>query len=89
MREAGNEFDRRLDYLTTRLLARHFDDQERRVTRGTYDGLLDLYREDASNAAKLLAVGDSPADEALPVAESAAWTMLTSQLMNLDEVLNK
>ena len=35
------------------------------------------------------AVGDSPADEALPTVDSAAWTMLASELMNLDEILNK
>ena len=36
-----------------------------------------------------LAVGDSKADETLPAVESAAWTMLASELLNLDEVLNK
>ena len=73
----------------TRLLARDFDERERAVARRTYDGLADLYRVRAEEAQQLLAVGDSPSDAALPAAESAAWTMLTSQLMNLDEVLNK
>ena len=89
MREAGAEFDRRLDYVTTRLLARDFTRQERTVAKRTYDGFVDLYRADADAARSLLAVGDSPFDGALPVTESAAWTMLASQLMNLDEVLNK
>ena len=89
MREAGDDFDRRLDYVTTRLLARDFGEAERAVAKRTYDGLVDLYRSNAEEAQKLLAVGDSPPDEALPATESAAWTMLASQLMNLDEVLNK
>ncbi len=89
MREAGDDFDRRLDYVTTRLLARHFSDPERAIAKRTYDRFFDLYRADAKGARSLLEVGDSPYDAALPEAESAAWTMLVNQLMNLDEVLNK
>ncbi len=89
MREAGDDFDRRLDYVTTRLLSRPFDDAERAVARQTYDALIDLYRADEAGAKKLVATGESAHDAALPASESAAWTMLASQLMNLDEALNK
>ena len=89
MREAGDDFDRRLDYLTTRLLARPFDDAERAVAKQTYDSLIDVYRTDQAEAKKLVDVGESQHDAALPADESAAWTMLASQLMNLDETLNK
>ena len=89
MREAGVEFDRRLDYVTLRLLSRDFTEPEREIARRAYDGLVDLYRQDESEARRLLDVGESPYDAALPAAESAAWTMLASQLMNLDEALNK
>jgi hypothetical protein len=89
MREAGTGFDRRLDHVTTRLLARDFTGPERAVAKRTYDRFVDLYRADADEARSLLDVGESAYDAALPVAESAAWTMLASQLMNLDEVLNK
>ncbi|MEC7767675.1 MAG: DUF1553 domain-containing protein, partial [Acidobacteriota bacterium] len=89
MREAGDEFDRRLDYVTTRLLARSLTDGERAVAKRTFDGFVELYVDDANAARDLVEVGDSPFDAALSVTESAAWTMLASQLMNLDEVLNK
>ena len=89
MREAGDGFDPRLDYVTTRLLSRDLDQSEREVAKTSYDGFLDSYRANPDEARTLLAVGDSEADEALPAVESAAWTMLTSELMNLDEVLNK
>ena len=89
MREAGYGFDRRLDYVTTRLLARDFSDPERTIARHTHERFVDLYRDDASEALSLLRVGESAYDDALPAAESAAWTMLASQLMNLDELLNK
>ncbi len=89
MREAGDDFDRRLDYVTTRLLARGFGDAERAVARQTYDGLIDLYGGDEAAARQLVDVGESAHDAGLPLDESAAWTMLASQLMNLDETLNK
>jgi hypothetical protein len=89
MREAAEDFDHRLDYLTTRLLVRDLDGVERAVARKSYDGFLDWYRANPDAARALLDVGDSTADEALPAIDSAAWTMLTSELMNLDEVLNK
>lgn len=89
MREAGDDFERRLNYVTTRLVARDFTDPERAVARRTYDRFLDLYRADTAEARRLLEVGDSAFDAALPLTDSAAWTMLASQLMNLDEVLNK
>ena len=89
MRESGDDFYRRLGYVTTRLLARDFDVKERAIAKRSYDRFIGLYSSSAEEAKKLLTVGESPADEALPVTESAAWTMLTSQIMNLDEVLNK
>ena len=89
MREAGDDFDQRLDYMTTRLLARDFTLPERAIAKRTYDRFVDLYRADADEAQRLLAVGDSSFDAALPVTASAAWTMLANQLMNVDEVLNK
>jgi hypothetical protein len=89
MREAGDSFDGRLDYLTTRLLARDFNDRERAVAKKSLDGFLDSYRASSDSVRALLEVGDSPADETLPAVESAAWTMLASELLNLDEVLNK
>ena len=89
IREAGGGFDRRLDYLTTRLLARHLNEKERAVAKRTYGAFVGFYGSNAEEAKKFVAVGESPPDEALPVTESAAWTMLASQIMNMDEVLNK
>ncbi|MCY4027619.1 MAG: DUF1553 domain-containing protein [Acidobacteria bacterium] len=88
LREVGG-FDPLLDFVTTRLVARSFDDAERAVARRTYDRLLDAYEADTEAARELLEVGESGPDETLPAAESAAWTMLVNQVLNLDEALNK
>ena len=46
-------------------------------------------KDAVKDAAELLAVGESKADTACGAPTLAAWTMLTNELMNLDEVLNK
>ena len=89
MREAGDDFDRQLDYMSTRLLARDFGDKERAVARRTYEGFVGYYGEHGQDAQKLLSTGESAPDEALPAAESAALTMVANQIINLDEILNK
>ena len=88
LREADG-FDARLDFVTTRLVARPFRAAERDVAKRTYEQLRDAYEAAADAAGQLLAVGESAPDLMLPAAESAAWTMLVNQVLNLDEVLNK
>ncbi len=82
-------WDARLDALTLRLLGRPLAPAERGVVRRTHDAALATYRQDPAVAAKLLAVGDSPVDASLPAAELAAWTIVASQILNLDESLTK
>ena len=89
LQEAREGFDSRLDYMTLRLLARKLQEKERAVARGAYKDFLAYYQQNSGDAEKLLATGESKPAEALPEAESAAWTMLANQIMNLDEVLNK
>ena len=47
------------------------------------------YRRDAASAKKLIAVGGTKPDEKIAPDELAAWTMLASMVLNLDEALNK
>jgi len=74
MRDAGAEFDQRLDFITTRLLARELGPGERAVARRTYREFVEHYGSNTREAGKLLATGESAPDEALPSAESAAWS---------------
>lgn len=54
-----------------------------------YEEYLSDYRADPDAAAKLIAIGEEPADEKLSPAELAAWTMVANLVLNLDEVVNK
>jgi hypothetical protein len=47
------------------------------------------YDADPQDARKLIAVGEKKADPAIPPPELAAWTMVASEMLNLDETLTK
>jgi hypothetical protein len=47
------------------------------------------YRHDLKGALKLLSVGEAPRNERLDVAGLAAWTIVGSVILNLDEALTK
>jgi hypothetical protein len=81
--------DARLDAMSLRLLGRTFNRAERGVVKRTLDDALATYRRDAGAAKALLDVGESPVDATLPQPELAAWTIVASQVMNLDEALTK
>ncbi len=87
--ESSATFDGRLDFLTLRVLARPLRPEERVIAKTTFEGFRKHYAGNATDAEKLLSVGDRKHDPSLPAADCAALTMLASQLMNLDEVLNK
>jgi hypothetical protein len=86
---SGRNFDRRLDFIAARLLGRKPDATERAVLRQTHTKALATYTRDATAAAQLLDVGASAPDREIPAAELAAWTLVASQVMNLDESLTK
>jgi hypothetical protein len=89
LKSAEEQFDRQLDYVTLRLLARRFGDRERQIAKQAYEDYLRYYESHADDAKSLLIAGASKPDMTLPLSESAALTMVASQIMNLDEALNK
>ncbi|MGD9720523.1 MAG: DUF1553 domain-containing protein [Pirellulales bacterium] len=89
LREGGDTDAARVDFLARRLLARSLTDQERPVVERSLTVLTEFYKSHAEDAQKLITVGESKPDAALDAATLAGWTMLTNELLNLDEVLNK
>jgi hypothetical protein len=82
-------FDARLDYISARVLARPLADNERQIARRAYADIERYYAAHPDDARKFLDDGERKPDPSLAPSEHAALTMLTSQLLNLDEVLNK
>ncbi len=89
LKEGGDSTASRLDFLSGRLLARPFRPEEVRVAEDSLANLLAYYRDHAKDAAVLVAVGESKPDAQLDPVLLAAWTMLSNELLNLDEALNK
>jgi len=89
-----NADERRFDRIAQLVRARPLSDHEETVVRNSFNQFLNTYRSDPDaaralltddvNAAFTLASKDHQAN-----AELAAWTMVASQFLNLDEALNK
>lgn len=89
LKEGGDSDEAKIDFIARRIVSRPFSEQELAVIRGSLAELSTYYQQQAEDAKKLIAVGESKPDASLDAAKLAAWTMLVNQLMNLDEVLNK
>jgi hypothetical protein len=59
------------------------------VLEGSLREMENHYAADPAAARKLVAVGEKQYDRSIPVSELAAWTMLASEMLNLDETVNK
>jgi hypothetical protein len=79
----------RMDFVARRALSRPLGEKEAGVTARVLEGIRAHYKANPEDAKALLAVGEAPADPALDPAELATWTMVSNQILNLDEVLNK
>jgi len=89
LKNGGASDQSRLDYITQHLLSRSLKPDETKIVQSSLAKLLAYYGGHADDAAQLLKVGDMDVDPSVNVQQLAAWTMLTNELMNLDEVLNK
>lgn len=86
---AKTDVDRQLSFVAINLLDRPLNDKEVVVVKAAYKEFLKYYDTKPADARKLVSVGASKPDPAVPEVELAALTMVTNQLMNLDEVLTK
>ena len=59
------------------------------VLERSLDQMEKHYTADPAAARDLIAVGEKPRDPRIPPPELAAWTMVASEVLNLDETLNK
>ena len=84
--EGGAEADARLDILSRRLIARTLAAPERALAKRTLEAAQARFRADPKAAEALVSVGASK-PRAADRAELAAWTVVASQLLNLDETL--
>jgi hypothetical protein len=87
--QAEVEFDLRLDFVTMRLMGRKMDAAERSIVRKYLDNALADFRMKSDEAMKLITTGATPPRKDIDVPELAAWTLLASQILNLDETITR
>lgn len=78
-----------LDFIAMRVLSRSLTAAEQSLMVGAYEQFLSYYESKPDDATALLSVGDSKVDVPENPASLAAWSMVASQFINLDEALNK
>jgi Protein of unknown function (DUF1553)/Protein of unknown function (DUF1549)/Planctomycete cytochrome C/Concanavalin A-like lectin/glucanases superfamily len=89
IRQAGKQPEQRIQYLSELVLSHDPSPQMESVLQRSLNQMQEHYAADPAAAHDLVAVGEKPRDGAIPPPELAAWTMLVSEVLNLDETLNK
>jgi len=82
-------FEGRANLVGQLMLARDFETRELKILKQTLDTTQKHYKASPEEAKKLIAVGQSIADPAVDPVELAAWSIIASQVLNLDETLCK
>jgi hypothetical protein len=89
MKQGGKTPEERLALAFRMATARHPSTDESVVLLKGFQRVFKQYWEDPDAARKLVSVGEFPRDQALDVAELAAYTGMASLILNLDEVMTK
>jgi hypothetical protein len=87
--QSSRNTDKRLDLISRSLLARTLHPDEREIVTRLLTTAADSYTRNPTAAHDLLAMGESPVTPKVKPEELAAWTLVASQIMNLDESLTK
>ena len=89
MLEGGREADARIAYAFRLATARRPSAEETAVLRALLSRQLAGFRRDKKAARELVAVGEWKSDPKIDVSELAAWSMVSSTILNLDETITK
>jgi hypothetical protein len=89
MTDGGATIEQRLTYAFRLATSRKPTVKEIAVLQKVFTDQLAAFRKDPEQAKKLLGVGMAPRNEKLDPAELAAWTMIASVILNLDETMTK
>jgi hypothetical protein len=85
----GATFAERITFAYRTILSRRPNEREVQVLEKQLAANLSHYQQDVELAKKLIAAGESKADEKLDPSELAAYTLIANTLLNLDETLTR
>lgn len=89
MKEGGNSPRSRIAFAFELATARQPSEREQVILLGVFEKQRTKCQADPKLAEKLLAVGDSPHDEKLSASDLAAYALVASVILNLDETVTK
>ncbi|MDF1657691.1 MAG: DUF1553 domain-containing protein [Verrucomicrobiales bacterium] len=89
LKEGGSNPMTRASWAFELATAREPESGELATLLDIYEHSLSTYATAKEESHQLLSAGDSPRDETLPAGEHAAWTIVASMILNLDEVLTR
>jgi hypothetical protein len=87
--EAGPDPQRRVNRMSEILLAHDPPAPMAAALETSLQKLQSHYEKDPKAARSLVEIGDKKRDASIPEPELAAWTMVASEMLNLDETMNK
>ena len=87
--EAGPDTQQRINRMSELLLARDPTAPMAAALEASLQHMQQHYAEDPKAAHSLLEIGEAKRDASIPEEELAAWTMVASEMLNLDETMNK
>jgi len=89
LRDGGASAESRITWAFRRTLSRSPSNAELSVLVRGFDRRLSLFRNQPESIQKLLKAGESHVDETLSSYELAAFTTVTSEILSLDETVNR
>ena len=89
LREGGKDAKSQATWAFELATARLPEAKETEALLDVYQYGLKEFSEEPERAKALLSIGDSARDETLLAEQQAAWTVVASMLLNLDEVLTR
>jgi hypothetical protein len=87
--EGGREPQQRIDLLSEILLSGKAPPKMAAVLQASLKQMQEHYSADPKAARALVEVGESKRDTSIPEPELAAWTMVASEMLNLDATVTK
>jgi Protein of unknown function (DUF1553)/Protein of unknown function (DUF1549)/Planctomycete cytochrome C/Concanavalin A-like lectin/glucanases superfamily len=89
IREGGRDPQKRIDLMSEILLSREAPPKMAAVLQASLKQMQEHYAAEPKAARALVDVGESKRDTSIPEPELAAWTMVASEMLNLDATVTK
>ena len=87
--EAGRDPQQRINRMSEILLSHDASAPMAEALENSLQQMQQHYAKDRRAAQSLVSVGENKHDASIPEPELAAWTMIASEMLNVDETLNK